>query len=498
MALEGLTAEVVADATDYIATMDRVIEKTDALQDEATNVSLAMAVLEGRMDEVSQESRELAASSLLASRSLSGLSASSGRASFSLTGLSTSLTGSVIPGLLGGTAAAAALSAAVVSVGGAVASLAGTFGLLLGAGIVTQMEKLKQSFEDVIPRIKEALRPLGRVFGPLLQEAIQSLPQLTRNIVQAIGGVSEFRGALAQLGRQLFEVIPSLVGGMVEFARVALPAMREFLSIIGDGSGFAFIQRIFQRISDDVTRLVSATARLIPPFLKLGGVLVELLAPAATSLINILGKSAKILAVLANALRPLFPLITGVSRLFGSVFGKVLDGVLHGLTAMVALLRGDIPAAMKNFRKVMTESAIPIGELFLKALAGLGQAVINLGQWAAEGMTNAIIGAINNRIIPAINSLVARFNAQTPFQAGLVEKIPKADFTSEVGQARMRRSQARRGNPSAREGLPPIEVRGDTGVVEDVAFAAGEEGGQRAVRGATRRKRRQRQRSDRR
>jgi len=496
MSVQGLSAEVTADASDYLATIEIAQEQTEDFGDEATRVSRKMQLLQSRVDEAGDEMTEMAGKATVAGTALNSLNIPSEITGSSLLNLSTTLTGSLVPGLLAGTAAAAALSAAIVSVGAAVASLAGTFGLLLGAGFVTRMESLKETFKDVIPQIKAALAPLGQVFGPLLQTAIQSLPQLTRNIVQAIGGVSEFRRTLSQLGQQLFRILPSLVAGMVDFARVALPAMREFLSIIGDGSGFAFIQRIFQRIGDDVGRIARATASLLPPFLKLGGILIELLAPATATFLTTLSKSAQILTVLASALRPLFPLITGLSTIIGELFEKTLDGVLNSLKGIVNLLQGDIPAAMQNFRDVIKKSAIPIGKLLIQALAAVGRGVINLVQSLTETLVNGIITTINKHVLPAVNSLIARINQLPAMNLQFATSLSTVDIAGQ--QAARRRSEARRGNPSARGGLPPIEVRADTGVVEDVAFAAGEEGGQRAVRGATRRKRRQRQRSDRR
>lgn len=419
MAFEGLSAQISAEAIDYNTTIERAKERTEELAQESDRVSLSMQVMQGRIDESADESRDLAASALAASGGLTSLATSGTQASLSMTSLSIALTGSVAPALGAAAVAALALVAVIATLGAAVLSLVGTFGLLLGAGVVTHLEDLKEAFQDVIPRIKDALRPLGRVFGPLLEQAIRAIPELVRRIVSAVGGVQQFRTALEDLGALAMEAIPPLVGAMTEMARTVMPTLRRIISFI-KGEGRSILdqfQQTWVRISDELVAFAKAIIRLLPHLIQLGGILAEGTLPLLTAFIN------------------------GVTLLIRGINWLILTG-----EAFVAWLNSGFNAAI--------EATLNLFDQFAASIKIMVNLVIRL--------YNAFVQLAN--VIPGVNMGKAEL---MDVDAGMgVSKSARTQSTRRP-RTELRASTRRR---RSEDELPPIEVKGDTGVVEDVAW----------------------------
>jgi len=427
MAFESLNAHITAEAADYNTTISRAKSRAEELADESDRVSMSMQIMQSRVDEAADENRDLAASSLLASGGLTTLATSGTRTSLSMTSLSVALTGSVIPALGAATAGALALGAAIGAVGAAVLSLVGAFGLLIGAGVVTHLEDLQQAFSDVVPRIKDALRPLGRVFGPLLEQAIRALPELVRRIVSAVGGVQQFKTALKDFGALAMQTIPPLVGAMVDFGRMVLPAIRKVVSYLkGEGGAiFKQLQATWQRISDELVIFIGAVVKALPPLIKLGGIIAEGVLPILTLLVQIIG-------FLAKGINGIITLGERIVNFFASKFPGSIQLAAAALSAFATSLQFIINLGIRLYN------------LFTK-IANLMPG-IDLGQVSLIGPGGGPGGGMG-----AASTMTAPQGTRRP-------------------QTELRASTRRRMREENGGELPPIKVVGDTEAIKSAGY----------------------------
>jgi hypothetical protein len=423
MAFEGLTAHITAEAADYNATVERAKDRTEELGDRADRVSLQMQVMQGRLDEAAEESRDLAASSTAASGGLLAMATTSSRTNFSLLALSASLTGSVLPAIGLVTGAVLALTSALAATAAAVLSVLGAFGLFIGAGVVTHLEELKQAFQDVAPRIKSALRPLGDVFGPLLEDAIRALPELTRRIVDAVGGVQQFESALRGFGRVLMQTIPPLVGAVANFARAVLPAFRRVTSYLnGSGSAvFNQLRRTFMSISDELGMFLGAVVRALPPLLKLGGTL-------AKGLLPILALLAEVIGFVAKGINGWITIFGMVAQVLKGPFGQAIRAVTNPIQTLQSLI---VTTANAVIRLINLLNELP------------GVSFQDMDTISTGGVSSAVAGARG---------------AQTRSRS---TRRPASN---------LRASERRRLSEQNGGELPPIEIKGDTAVIEEAGF----------------------------
>jgi len=465
MAVQGLSAELSVDASDYIAGLEVAEQQTEELGDEAARVSRQMTLMQGRVDEAGDEMTELAGKSTVAGVALNGLSSSASRSSLSLSGLLASTVG--VTGALGTlTAVALGASAAVAAVGAAVISLAGIGGLLIGAGLVTSFERLKTVASDVATEIKRALAPLGRTIGPLLVDALRAIPTLIRRIVNSIGGVQQFKNALQDLGAIAMQTIPPLVGAMADFARAVLPALRRVTAFIG-GSGasaFRMLQGTFTRIADEVGRLLGAIIGLLPTLIRFGATIVETFGPALTLTVTLLDGFLEGV----NALVSLIPsqLIPVIKVLGAVLIGTLVAASLTPASLAIAGVVLAIGALVKVFKTLQPQLAKIAKKLqpVIETLRLVGQFAMFAAQAIAQLAAVSGLGGPGARV-------------QAAAMAAGGSSLPTADATAGTGLRRRRRNEAQRGNPGARDGggLPPIEVQGDTGVVKDVAWQSADD-----------------------
>ena len=354
-----LHTRVTADATSFVSEVSDAIDKGEELGDQALTTAGALQVLQGRADEVEDEVDSAGRSATTTAARFGGLTFSTSSLAGALTTLSLATAGT--------TAAFAALSSTLlplsVVLGGVVAaagSLAAVFGGLAATGAATHMEELKSAFAEAKTEIAAIIQPLGEVFGPLLVDAVEALPELVQGIVDSLGPLGQFRESLARMGEFAMQVIPQITGFMFDLAESALPYLNSALSSLSskasEASGLVSrLSTVFWKVFPGVVDLGKALVDLLGPATRLGTVILTTLLPPLTTAVQLIGDVAGVVTDVATRMRglPAQIAVTGaaVAALASTAASAVaaiggLSGVVAGVGAAVAAVTSPLAIAV--------------------------------------------------------------------------------------------------------------------------------------------------------
>jgi len=475
----------------------------DELDDEMTGAGNSALYAQTAMDQLNDEITETTMSSAGATGALTGLQAALSGSAVASKALSAAFYLSLIPAILTLSTVLAPIVAALAGIAAAAVALAGAFGAIVGSGIlafgqekakqnkeelaqterlIAQYESLKQqtgslnaqqqqrleqlrekrdkledstsamgALQRQMAELKEELVPIiaqfGEQFVPLIKDAINAIPTLVQNIVDAVGGTEEFRQALRDFGGAMMEVLPALVGFMFDLARAALPYAREFFGFLQD-NGPAAMDAIFASMAElepEFRDLLDALIDMAPVLLEFGTNVAEVVLPALTDLIraatgfmefiNGLEGNIQDLAITGLILAPvLLKLLSGFSSLLQFITGKGIltnlgrlvfhftkaSTVTGLLTNAVSVLGSALSSLVGFLTGTVAGAAIlgaALGLIITKALDMLGVFDI-IGDGAAE--LGDMIGAVATDILLAITSLTAPIAALGGLILGLI------------------------------------------------------------------------------
>ena len=354
-----LHAEVTADSSDYVSAVETARASSERLGDQAVDTAGALQILQGRADEVEDEVDSAGRSATTTSARFAGMTFSTSSLAGALTTLSIATAGT--------TTAMAALSTTLlplsIVLGGLVAaagSLAAVFGGLAATGAATHMEELKAAFAEAKTEIAKIIQPLGEVFGPLLVDAVEALPQLVQGIVDSLGPLDQFRDSMAQMGEFAMQVIPQVTGFMFELAESALPYLNNALSSLSSNTGEASdlisrLSKVFWTVLPLVVDLGKALIDILGPATRLGTIILTVLLPPLTKAVGILTDVVKVVTNAATEFRglPAQIAVTGaaVAALASTVASAIatiggLSGVMAGIGAAVAAVTSPLAIAV--------------------------------------------------------------------------------------------------------------------------------------------------------
>lgn len=302
---------------------------------------------------------------------VTGLSTSILGLRVSIAGMGVPLFGVLIPGLIALSSTLVPLVAVVGTLTAGLGALAGAFGTVIGTGIIAfgakrakqnrqrlkqirarikalkelqqgtatltaaqelQLEKLQEQEErleeqtDVMGGLASAMSDLrkeiqpiivafGQQFIPLIEDAIEGIPELIANMLQAAGGMDMFRRAIRDFGETAFNVLPIITRELSILAMQALPIVRDFGQwLLNNG------RQIFMG-------MLQTTRELAPVFMNFINSVVN-----AILEINRLG---------TNVLQVLIPAFSG----FFSVLEDILQA-MQGDRDLVTLLQGWVNSAI--------------------------------------------------------------------------------------------------------------------------------------------------------
>jgi|GEM_PF-3850082 len=381
MALERLSINVGARVSDATSGLTRVSMKLDDVSDEADEASGALARTSAAM-------------------TATGASAQSAR--LSIGAVSAGLSGSLIPALAALTAGA---GAATVAIGGLTAGLGaagGALGLLLGVGAVTHMRQLKREFARTRLEVMEIIEPLGDEFYPLLQTGIDAVPDLTEEMVAAVGSTEEFKESLRGYGSIAMDVLPAATGAAFDLARAYQDDLRDGVNwLLANGPGaIEAVQSTTRELRPEIITFGQVLADVGPDALQFGTTVADTLLPPLTALFRLLNAGLETWATLPGPLQD----ATAAAVALGPAIWKI-----HGAMAAIGGL-GNIFAG--------------------SGLSGVGASIGSAA--GATALGGAIGGAIGVGIVRALH------------QAGVMDAINQSgqDARDEVGGGRADRAIA--------------------------------------------------------
>jgi len=368
------------------------------------------------------------------SASLSTLGTSAGSAAGGMSVLSTVTTASLVPSIATLSTALVPLVGTFAVLSGGALALAGAFGAIVGTGLIAfgqqrgeqaeqrleqidrqinhlealqdteqgltrdqerQLETLKErrdeveeqtgvlgglesAFADLRDELVPIITEFGERFVPLIEDALNAVPALVQNIIDAIGGTEEFEEALRSFGNTAFDVIPQVVSFFFGLAQRALPIFEDFVDfLINNGAG-AFSQ------------LESATTELAPSLFNLLDAVVDLL--------------PGLLSIGTEVSQLIIPVLTELARIANDVIGRVMS-LDRSTRRLVLGIAAAAPIILKTVGAIAA-LANPVGALVAVA-AGLGVAwKQNFGDIRSETETtvNGIRSVLNNRLQPLLNA----------------------------------------------------------------------------------------------
>lgn len=394
----------------------------DELDDEITGAGNSALYAQTAMDQLNDEITETTTSSIGASGALTAFQGALSGSAVASKALSAAFYLSLIPAILTLTTVLAPIAAALMGVAAGALALAGAFGAIVGSGILAfgqekaqqnkeelaQTERLIAQYESLreqtgsltasqqdrldqlrekkdrledsttamgalqrqMGELKEELVPIiaefGEQFIPLIKDAINAIPTLVQNMVDAVGGTEEFRQALRDFGGAMMEVLPALVGFMFDLARAALPYAREFFGFLA-AEGPGAMDAIFASMSElepEFRNLLDALVEMAPVLLEFGTNAAEVVLPALTGLIRAatgfmetINNAPKPVQDLAISLMILGPLLIKMAGWLSSILqfftGK---GILANIARLVTYFSsaGTVTGALSNALGVLS------------------------------------------------------------------------------------------------------------------------------------------------
>lgn len=150
------------------------------------------------------------------------------------------------------------------------------------------MGGLKDAFADLKEEITPIITDFGKQFIPLIEDAVDALPTLIDDIINASEAAGGFVDPLRRLGRIAFNVIPEMTFLMLEFAQLALPVFEDFIDFLRNNAGRALsgMLRITRELAPEFMNLFRAIISSLPEVAKLGTLILDRLIPAFTGFIQ--------------------------------------------------------------------------------------------------------------------------------------------------------------------------------------------------------------------
>lgn len=443
------------DTADDVSEMGSNLASTGR---DALSLSGKSQLLKGRLDAVSDEMEQVSGRASGASMSMSAFAGSTGVAAGASAGLSTVTALSLVPAIAALVTTIAPLAAILGTVAAAATGLGLAFGTVIGAGVLADFEGFKNQLKGLKTELKAIIVPFGSQFVPLIQDAIDAIPTLAQNIIDSIGSLTEFKNELRRLGGVAMDVIPDIVGGLFDLARVALPAFRDLISFVRQNATpvIGSFRDATDRLGPSLLDLTDSLIGLLPSMHEFGMVVLEVVLPPLTSLMNIAGEAAdsfssldseaqKLVAtaaILAPALIPLSKVATTLSGAFSSVAGALatfgsgitsVAAVIGGAISSIALLGTNVGALLAPLSSAATYlsgigativSTVPLLSTLSTALSGVG-ASISAALPTLAGISAALtgIGAAIVGAMPFLGSLTSAISSLLAPLSGVVASI---------------------------------------------------------------------------
>ena len=273
---DELSVKISAATDSFERGIESAQEKLSGLRSTSISTSGGLEILSSRANDTEGEMEQLGDKASSASRSLTGLTASTVGLSGAFGTLSTVTTASLIPALAALTPMAMGLTTALGGVAAGMMTVMGTGFIAYGESLAEKNEKRLEQTQEKIEQLEQLkdtqgeltevqqerleqleeqanelddatqatgalalklgkvknqianeLMPVGRQFQGLIKDFINSLPDFTGKVVDAMGNLRPFADALGSVGKALYDLIPAVTKVATRMGREMLPTLKS-------------------------------------------------------------------------------------------------------------------------------------------------------------------------------------------------------------------------------------------------------------------------------
>jgi len=479
---DELSINIGADVADAMVGLTSVESELDNVGGEALTTAQAMGRLASQTEQLGDQMTRTTVKVGAASAAIAGAGAAASSTAIGFQSFGAASSTVLLPALAALSTTLAPLAATLTGLASAAGAVAGAFGLVVGSGLIAfgeergkqneerlaqvkariegleqlrdeqgklteEQEKslenlkeqkdeleevtgvaggLKDAFADLRAELTPIIVSFGQEFTPLIEDALDALPDLAENVLSATGDLTTFRESLRNFGQAAFNVIPEITEGMFDLARNALPVVINTFQWLERNAGGIFdaILRTTRAIAPVLLDFGRAIANIAPTLNSIGVTVLKTVVPALSDFLGTVNKllqgdiqgglvepikgvindvvtfldseaaqtqidkaSSALFGALATALNNTSESdIAGVSGGLGSALTKAVSNLSEnfaesGLATELGILVGDIINVVgKQLRKASND------EEFQKEIAAIGG---NIGGALADGIIAA-------------------------------------------------------------------------------------------------------------
>lgn len=273
------------------------------------------------------------------------------------------------------------------------------------------MGGLKDIFADVRAEITPLIVEFGQRFIPLVEDAINALPTLVENTIDAVGELTAFKDALRDFGQIALEAIPAATSALFELAEQALPVLNDVVQFFLENGQDIFESAIatVEALSDEFLALTDVLIELVPILNDVG-------TRVLSDVIDGLVVAAEAIITLNDAVEEALPQLRDMADTASTMLAPGIQTVTESLDDLALALSG----ATRS-----TQNAIPPNRTLARifnnglapAIAGVVDNVTALvrGFQRLEPRTKQLAGAVLG-VIGAVRTIA-------PLIAGLLTPI---------------------------------------------------------------------------
>jgi len=366
---------------------------------------------------------------------------------------------------------------------------------------------LSMAFGEIKTEIKPLIVSFGQQFIPLVEDAIDALPDLVENILDATGNLSAFKNALRDFGQASFRLLPRITDRVFDLARRALPVLIDGVEFLLNNGGNIFdgILSTTREVAPLLLSLSQTFADIAPTINDVGTTVLNVVVPALEGFLSAINKLLQG-DIEGGLIDPIKGIINDVVTFLNSEAAQTqLDKVSSALfgaaaTALNNTSESDIAGVTGGLGSALTKAVSSLTENFeesglAKEIGVLvGDVIDVVGTQLRKASNNeefqqeiATIGgnigsALGDAIVAGIKESLTDFQA-TDLLGGVGFAIEAANTPSGSGQQQTipQNPKSSTGGGQSNQNVT-VTLEGDTGFVKDAAAEVVDERERAAVR----------------
>lgn len=301
---------------------------------------------------------------------------------------------------------------------------------------------LKNTFDTVMPYIKQTVASVVNALMPYVQTFIQTLGELLPKVIDTAKSVI---GALAPVVKMvangIAQTAPKIAATFVSVLQRLAPAIRAIMSVVKAaipvigkmlGAAFDFASDAIKKATPFITRIARVVGSVLGTAIK---ALLPILRKLASTFTVVFTTSFKITTKIASALKPVFTGIGTVLKVVMNAMRSNVINVMRVISNVFESVSGSMKQAINGASKMLGGLLDFITGVFTGNWKKAWNGIKNIFGGAFEGLAglckvpiNAVIGLINGAI-EGINSISVDIPEGIPVVGGQhigfsIPKIP--------------------------------------------------------------------------